>query len=1035
MRDLGERPVIPARGEMVVGEEKKIAGGKRSLWLGAVAAIAIVAPGPSRAAGAVQEFHIAAGPLGEALATWARITRRQLLYSSALVAGRTSRGLNGRYSDDEALQILLRGTGLAVRRAGNAFVLVRQQQTQSRAAPARANPGRAKPAPPAPAQAPSPRPAQEDPDETAIVVTGTNIRGLSEGSSQVITIDRSEIDRAGHGTVGDAIAALPQNFGGTGTEDTSLTAADRSTQNIGLGTSANLRGLGSDATLTLVNGRRLAGSGGQGDFSDISLIPLAAVARIEVLTDGASALYGSDAVGGVVNILLRKTLDGGETRLRVGTATHGGASEIQLGQVIGRSWPTGHVLAAYEYMHRERLRADQRAFTRSADLRPFGGSDWRSYFSVPATILSISPAGSLVPAFAVPAGQNGVGLRPTDFQPGQNYENHREGVDILPRQDRHSAYLTAEQALGGGVRLFAEGRYAHRSFDSSGQATTALAQVDARNPWFVSPDGAPFSLIAYSFLREVGPIRQPGSVESWSGTAGLAATTGGGWEVETYLTHASERTVTAYDNIVNTTYFSEALGSTADNPATPYSTAVDGFFNPYGNGGSNSRKVLDFVNQGFAHNRTLSRMTSANFKADGSLFDLPGGAVKAAIGANWRREKFDRSGLNFFSGTTPRPISTTDAGRSIAATFAELAIPLFGPENARPGVRRLQLSAAVRYEYYSDFGSTSNPKVGLLWEPIAGLTLRGSYGTSFRAPVLREVRDPLTVSYVQLRDAAGVLTPVVTLFGGNPDLEPETANSLTFNARLAPEWAKGWHVEASYFQTRFSNRIERPAADNLSQALSDAVYSPYVTRVNAAGNAGDRARLETLINDPGSLIRGLFPPEFFRAILDGRLVNSTELVVRGFDVLATGSFRLGGGNASLSFNASHMLDFQRRITPRAPLVEQVGTLSNPPAWRLRGSAGWDRDGWGITATVNHVDGYVDNVSIPHRPVGSWTTVDAQLRIQPKLLERMGVSVALSAQNLFDKDPPFVDQLTGFGYGAANADPMGRFVSLQLIKRW
>lgn len=1018
-----------------MGEEQKIAGGKRSVWLGAVAAIAIVAPGPARAASAVQEFRIAAGPLDQALAAYARQTRRQLLYSSALVAGRTSQALNGRYSDDEALKILLRGTGLAVRRAGHAWVLVQQAPTPSRAAPARSVPKRAKPAPPAPRQAPSPRAAQEDADAEAIVVTGTNIRGLSEGSSQVITIDRTEIDRAGHGTVGDAIAALPQNFGGTGTEDTSLTAADRSTQNIGMGTSANLRGLGSDATLTLVNGRRLAGSGGQGDFSDISLIPLAAVARIEVLTDGASALYGSDAVGGVVNIILRKTFDGGETRLRAGTATQGGASEFQFGQVIGQSWSTGHVLAAYEYMHRERLRADQRDFTRSADLRPFGGSDWRSYLSVPATIMSITPAGSLAPAYAVPANQNGTGLRPADFRPGQNYENYREGTDVLPRQDRHSAYVTAEQAVGDRVSLFAEGRYAHRSFESSGQASTALAQVDARNPYFVSPDGAPFSFIAYSFLREVGPIRQPGSVESWSGTAGLTASTSGGWEIEAWLTRASERTVTAYDNIVNTTYFSEALGSVADNPATPFSTAADGYFNPYGNGASNSQKVLDFINQGFARNRTLSRMTSANLKADGSLFALPGGPVKAAIGANWRREKFDRSGLNFFSGTTPRPINTTDAGRSIGAIFAELAVPLFGPENARAGFRRLQFSAALRYEYYSDFGSTSNPKLGLLWEPATGLTLKGSYGTSFRAPVLREVRDPLTVSYVQLRDAAGVLMPVVTLFGGNPDLKPETANSLTFSARVAPEWASGWHVETTWFQTRFKGRIERPAADNLTQALSDAIFSPYITRVNAAANPADRTRLLALINDPGSNIRGLFPPEFYRAILDGRLVNSTELVVRGLDVLAGGSFRLGGGTGTLSLNASHMLDYQRRITPRAPLVEQVGTLSNPPAWRLRETVGWDRDGWGLSATLNHVSGYVDTISNPDRPVGSWTTVDAQLRIQPKGLERMGLSIALNAQNLFDQDPPFVDQLTGFGYGAASADPIGRFLSLQIIKRW
>lgn len=1028
--------MIPARGEKVVGEQKKIAGGKRSYFLGAIAAIAVVAPGPACSASAVQEFHIAAGPLDEALAAYARITRRQLLYTSALVAGRTARALIGRFSDDEALERLLRGTGIAVQRAGNAYVLVQGRPNQTRASPVRPRPRRAPPLPPASAPAASPGTAQEDaPADEVILVTGSNIRGLSETSSQVITVDRSDIDRAGHGSVGEAIAALPQNFGGTGTEDTSLTGADHTTQNIGLGTSANLRGLGSDATLTLVNGRRLAGSGGQADFADISLIPLAAVERIEVLTDGASALYGSDAVGGVVNIILRKSLDGGETRFRVGTATQGGATDIQIGQVLGKSWAAGHILFAYEYMHRDRLRADQRPYTQSADLRPFGGSDWRSYFSNPGTVLTITPAGALEPIYAIPAGQNGTSLQPRDFVPGQNYENYRVGTDLLPRQDRHSAYLAAEQEVGSGARLFAEGRYARRAFDSNGQASIGLAQVDARNPYFVSPDGSPYSLIAYSFQREVGPIRQPGTVESWSGTAGATVSPGADWQVEAYVTHASEQTYTAYENVVNSTYFAEALGTTPDDPGTPFSTATDGFFNPYGDGAVNSQKVLNFIDQGFAHNTTLSLMTSANLKADGSLFRVPGGLVKAAIGANFRSEHFERSGENFFYGTAPAALTGANAGRSITAAFAELAVPLFGPENSKPGLRRLQLSAAVRYEHYSDFGGTTNPKLGLVWEPATGLSLKASWGTSFRAPVLREVRDSVTVSYAQLSDAAGVLTPVLTLYGGNPSLQPETANSLTFNLRVQPSWARRWHVEATYFQTKFKNRIERPAYDNISQALSDPIYSPYITRVDAAANPADRARLEALINDPGSLIAGLFPPEFYKAILDGRLVNSTELVVRGMDVLAAGNFDLVGGTGSLSLNASYMFDYQRRITPLAPLVEHVGTVSNPPSWRLRGSAGWDLGGWGVSATLNHIASYIDNVSAPNRRVGSWTTVDAQLRIQPKALERVGISLALNAQNLFDTDPPFIDQLTGFGYGAANADPMGRFVSLQIVKRW
>ena len=1019
-----------------MGKIEKIAGGKRSHLLAAIAAVAVVAPAQVCAASQAQEFHIAAGPLDQALAAYARVTRRQLLYTSELVAGRTAPALNGRFSDDQALQRLLSGTGIEVRRAGKAYVLFPRPLAQSRVAPTRPRTRREPPAPPAPASPSSLGRAQEEPrPDDSILVTGSNIRGISEGSSQVITVERSDIDRAGHGTVGEAIAALPQNFGGTGNEDTSLTGADHTTENIGLGTSANLRGLGSDATLTLVNGRRLAGSGGQADFADISLIPLAAVERIEVLTDGASALYGSDAVGGVVNIILRKSMNGGETRLRIGTATQGGATEVQLGQVLGASWSTGHVLAAYEYVHRGRLRADQRPYTRSADLRAFGGHDWRSYFSNPGTIMTISPEGSLLPAYAIPPGQSGIGLASTDFAPGQNGENFREGTDVLPRQDRHSFYLTGEQAIGEKVRLFAEGRYAHRDFLSYGQASTALAQVTPDNPYFVSPDGSPYSLIAYSFLRELGAIRQPGSVESWNGTGGVTIQPGAGWELEAYVTHASERTKTEYTNIVNTTYLAEVLGTIPDDPSTPFNTATDGFFNPYGDGAVNSRKILDFISQGFARNTTLSRMTSANLKSDGDLFDLPGGAVKVAVGVNYRRERYDRTGQNFFYESAPPPPSNTRLGRSITAAFGELALPLFGPGNAVPGLRRLQLSGAIRYERYSDFGSTTNPKFGVVWEPLAGLTLKGSYGTSFRAPVLREVRDPLEVSYVQLRDAAGVLKPVVTLYGGNPDLRPETATSLTFNARFSPAWARRWRIEATYFQTNFRNRIERPAADNLSEALSDPVFSPYVTLVDPANNPADRAKVEAFINAPGSLIQGAFPPEFFQAILDGRLVNSAQLRVRGIDVLAAGDFSLAGGTGSLSLNVSHMLDYQRRITPNAGLIERVGMISNPPAWRLRMSSGWDSEPWGFSATLNYVDSYLDDVSNPARKVASWTTLDAQIRFQPKAMKDNGWSVALNAQNLLDTDPPFVDQLTGFGYGAGNADPLGRFVSLQIIKRW
>ena len=494
-----------------------------------------------------------------------------------------------------------------------------------------------------------------------------------------------------------------------------------------------------------------------------------------------------------------------------------------------------------------------------------------------------------------------------------------------------------------------------------------------------------------------------------SATGGFDWNLFGGWHLEGYFSSAREDTRTDNSNIVNTTYLAEAVGTLADNPATPFSTATSGFFNPYGDGLVNRPAILDFIRQGFSWQETRSVISSANFKADGSLFNLPGGAVRAAIGVNSRREDFDRSGEGFFSGTVPRPVNPTDARRSIGAVFGEVAIPLFGPENARPGLRRLQLSAAVRREAYSDFGSSIDPKLGIVWEPVTGASLRTSYGTSFRAPVLREVRDPLQVSFLQLRDASGALVPTVTMFGGNPDLEPERARSFSVTARWSPANNPNWRIEATWFDTRFTNRIERPAADNLTQALSNDTFSPYVTRVSPGTSADDRARVIALITSPGSVIPSVYPPEFFRAVLDARLVNAASVHVRGIDLLASGSFALGEGRGSLQVNASHLIDFRRQITPNAAEIERVGTIGNPPAWRVRGTAGYDSGTFGMSLTANHVAGYVDDISRPARPVTAWTTLDAQVRLQPKIFGMEELSLAFNVQNLFDQDPPFVDQ--------------------------
>lgn len=253
--------------------------------------------------------------------------------------------------------------------------------------------------PPAEYQPPiTEKPEPENSDADTIVVTGTHIRGALAAGANVDIYDSKDIERSGYATVQEFISALPQNFqGGGGSEDFSEGGLTGS--NVLGGSSVNLRGLGSDSTLVLINGRRPPTSGLRSDFVDISTIPQTAIARIEILPDGASALYGSDAVGGVVNFILRKDFDGAETRLRYGLATDGNVDEVRVAQALGRSWEGGHFLVGYEFYRREHLKYTDRSFTSTFDLRPIGGLDRRYITSNPGNILDLF---TLMPVYAIP---------------------------------------------------------------------------------------------------------------------------------------------------------------------------------------------------------------------------------------------------------------------------------------------------------------------------------------------------------------------------------------------------------------------------------------------------------------------------------------------------------------------------------------------------------------------------------------------------------------------------------------------------------
>lgn len=297
-----------------------------SLWVLAV---------PAAAQEPRQELHLRAQGLGDALRALGSATRREIIFTPEAVAGKSAAALDGTYTFREALDLLLAGSGLAtVERDGTALVVGRSQTPEA--------------------------PAAQSGDDAAILVTGSRIRGAPP-ASPVTILGRREIAQAGQTDLGEAVRTLPQSFAG-GQNPGVAPGAPGSNNNQNSGSSINLRGLGPDATLTLLNGHRLA----YGSFTqaiDVNAIPLAAVERIEIVADGASALYGSDAVGGVANIILRKDYEGVSATARLGGATDGGDTQQQYSLVAGAAWNGGGLVATYDFERDTAITARQRSYT------------------------------------------------------------------------------------------------------------------------------------------------------------------------------------------------------------------------------------------------------------------------------------------------------------------------------------------------------------------------------------------------------------------------------------------------------------------------------------------------------------------------------------------------------------------------------------------------------------------------------------------------------------------------------------------------
>ena len=831
----------------------------------------IIAPSQAWAQdGQSYPFDMPSQDLGDALRSVAARAGWELYAQTDDVNGKAAPALRGSLTAREAIERLLQGTNLEARFDKGAVIIRGRSE-----------------APIADTHSP----------EADIVVTGSLIRGVPPAAT-VTTVTADDIRDAGQNDLGEVARALPQNFGG-GQNPGLNNAGGGANQNANVNGAStfNLRGIGPNATLTLLNGHRMSYSGTSAAI-DISTIPVAAVDRVEIVADGSSAIYGADAVAGVVNVILKPDYSGAYTSARIGGSTDGGNFEQQFAGVAGARWDSGGLIATYDFFRNTAILAADRTYASTSN---------------PATTL-------------------------------------------YPKLLRQSFLLSGHQEVGGGIRFSADVAY------KTGEMYSASGYLPNRP---VDYQGV---LIKRTFA-----------------TFGIAPT------IELALPGRWTAKITGF-----------------------YGTDDTGGLSRFFSAGRLSRTTPT---------RYDNEARSVEVSAQGPLFRLPGGDVRLAVGAGVRK--------NSFTGVLPT--LTVDRNRSNRFAYAELFVPLASPDQNIGLLTRASISGAVRVEDYSDSDRIATPKLGLIYQPFKMLTLRASWGRSFKVPTL----------YQQYAGYAAVLLPatgygssfpanatLVYALGANDKTQAERSENLTLSAEFKP--VRDFSLSLSYFNIDYTDRVAAPLASYVG-ALTNPLYASFITSNPTAAQIDALVAGATQVPGLQNATGRPYDPTQVVAILDGRDRNIARQKYRGVDVAFRYRIAIDSEYDLLASGAATWLDSKQVLLPGQTATPLAGRIFNPPHFKARAGLTFSGNGLSISSFVSYAGGVTDARRATSVDVGSMTTLDLTGRL--KFGGRN--EIAISALNLFNAKPEtiYTSSTTDAPFDNTNYSAIGRYIGVTVSRSW